>query len=162
MQLPLIDLTFNMSTYYVSYFCFFKSSIRYSSCYHWSYLQYSSWYMLLPLIDLTLNISTIVETLIFRSAWVSLIMPYDQFFPPLSLLSNDIFKDWKYQGKEREMLKFSVQFIMMITKERQWGKCGLGTWFPWTIRSPMVEMLRDKTPLITLCHMVWTLEILWW
>ena len=46
-----------------------------------------------PRVILTLNISTIGETLIFRSGRVLGIMPYVHFFPPLSLLSNNFFKN---------------------------------------------------------------------
>ena len=78
-------------------------------------------YHSVPRVILTLNISTIGETLIFRSGWVMGIMAYVHFFPPLSLLSNNFFKNRKYQGKKREILKFPVQFIM-VNKECQWGK----------------------------------------
>ena len=74
-----------------------------------------------PRVILTLNISTIGETLIFSSGWVMGNMPYVHFFPPLSLLSNSFFKNWKYQGKNKKIILFPVQFVMVI-KECQWGK----------------------------------------
>ena len=89
--------------------------IEYTNCEKVATKQYVSFHSV-PRVILTLNISTIGESLIFRSGRVLGIMPYVHFFPLLSLLSNNFFKNWKYQGKKREIWKFPVQSIM-VTEE---------------------------------------------